>query len=381
MNEQKRKLPAILTVSIAIVLAMGTMALAGCGGSGTTAGDEPGPVINPITGNEVDGELPARPVVVSIPNAPDGAVPQSNISYADIIYEFPVEGLMTRLQAVYFSEFPDKVGPIRSVRYYFVDLAREYKAAHVGYGWGKKAKGYMEQSDVPHINGMQDTDLFYRVEDKTAPNDAYIDWSSIRKRAEKEGWFDEPQTIRPFKFRDDAWKAEQKKAKAQAEATIEAKSGSEDPADAEAVAEAKATLEEPAKAASVKVSSIGCNSECRYNEETGLYDRYWYGEPYVDKETGEQLSFSNIIVQYVHSDTMIDSSTGLADDKGRLEIDMAAGGDAMLFTNGEVVKGTWSRKDLGSRTIFRDEQGDQFRLTPGKTWVYVVDQGLDCSYE
>ena len=53
----------------------------------------------------------------------------------------------------------------------------------------------------------------------------------------------------------------------------------------------------------------------------------------------------------------------------------------MLFTNGEVVKGKWTRKDLGSRTIFKDENGEQFRFTPGKTWVYIVDQNMDCNYE
>ena len=55
------------------------------------------------------------------------------ISKADIIYEFPVEGELTRLQAIFYSQFPDKVGPLRSVRYYFVDIATEYKAFHVGY--------------------------------------------------------------------------------------------------------------------------------------------------------------------------------------------------------------------------------------------------------
>lgn len=379
MKKLKRRFPLIMIAAMALVLAMGMTVLTGCGE--TAQPSEPEPIINPITGLESDEELPARPVVVSIPNAPDGAVPQSNISYADIIYEFPVEGMLTRLQAVYYSEFPDKFGPIRSVRYYFVDLAREYKAAHVGYGWGKKAKGYMEECGIPHINGMQDTELFYRVEDKAAPNDAYIDWSSVQERADKEGWFAEPQKIRPFKFRDKEWRAEQKAAKAEAEALIAEKGDSKKQEDIDAVAEAEAVLAEPEKASSVTVSSIGCRSECKYNEETKLYDRFWYGEPYVDKETGEQLSFSNVIVQYVHSDRMVDSDTGLLDEKGRLEIDMAAGGDALLFTRGEVVKGKWSRRDLSSRTVFKDENGKQFRLTPGKTWVYVVDQNLDCEYK
>ena len=383
--KKKSKLPIVIVVAAVAVLglAAGMVAMTGCGDGNPIAVEEPEPVINPLTGIEVESEdaLPVRPVVVSIPNAPDGAVPQSNLSYADIIYEFPVEAQLTRLQAVYYSQFPDKFGPIRSVRYYFVDVAREFKACHVGYGWGKKAKPYMEKSGIPHINGMQDYDLFYRVTDKSAPNNAYIDWSSVEKRADEEGWFEERVNIKPYKFRDEAWEEEVKAEKAEAEALIEEKGASEDPEDIEAVEKAKAIVEaEPEYAKSVHVSSSGCNSECIYNEETGMYDRYWYGEPFIDKETGEQLSFNNVIVQYVHSDMMTDSETGEVDYKHRLEIDMAQGGDAMLFTQGEVVKGTWSRKDMDSRTIFKDKNGKQFRLSPGTTWIYVVDQNMNCDY-
>ena len=384
MKKQKSKIPVLVVIAALAVLGLGAgiVAMTGCGGGGTGEVAEPEPIVNPLTGAVLESEedLPIRPVVVSIPNAPDGAVPQSNISYADIIYEFPVEAELTRLQAVYYTDFPEKVGPIRSVRYYFINVAREFKACHVGYGWGKKAKFYMECCGIPHINGMQDSQLFYRVDDKAAPNNAYIDWSSIQERADKEGWFDERVNIKPYKFRDEKWAEEVKAAKAEAEALIEEKGDSTEPEDVEAVEKAEAILAEPEYAKSVHVSSSGCNSECVYNPETGLYDRYWYGDPYVDKETGEQLSFSNVIVQYVKSEIMTDKETGELDHKGRLQIDMAQGGDAMLFTQGEVVKGTWSRKDMDHRTIFKDENGNQFRLTPGKTWIYVVDQKMNCDY-
>ncbi len=337
-----------------LVMAIGTFALTGCGDKGGGIASEPEPIINPITGKEVES-LPARPVMVAIPNDTYGAVPQSNISYADIIYELPVEGDLTRLQAVFYSQFPDKIGPTRSVRYYFVDLAREYKAFHVGYGWGKHAHSYMSASGLPFINGMQDTDLFYRVADKSAPNDAYIDWDDIAAF----GGYDNEQTIRAWKFRDAAWKEKQEAAKAD----------EENPAP------------EPELANQINVSSIGCNSTCMYYEESGIYKRFWYGEPYIDKETGKQLKFSNILVQMVHSDLMVDDETGLQDEKGRLEIDMNSQGDAYLFTKGEVIKGKWSKKDPDSRTIFKDENGKQFRFTPGKTWVYVLDQNKDFSFQ
>lgn len=62
--------------------------------------------VSPLTGQVYEGELPARPLIVSIDNVGD-AVPQSNLSKADLVYEFPVEGLQTRLQAVFYGEFPE----------------------------------------------------------------------------------------------------------------------------------------------------------------------------------------------------------------------------------------------------------------------------------
>ncbi|MDO4176516.1 MAG: DUF3048 domain-containing protein [Bacillota bacterium] len=372
-RKSTRRLTLAFAAALVVILAVGTIVLTGCGGE---TASEPEVIINPITGEEMPDGLPARPVQVSIPNAPDGAVPQSNISYADIIYEIPVEGQLTRLQAIFYSQFPDKVGPCRSVRYYFVDIAREYRAFHVGYGWGKKAHNYMKESGIPHINGMQDTDLFYRVEDKAAPNDAYIDWSSIESY---DGYNDE-QTLRAWKFRDDEWQAERDEA----QTTIDELSDSDDPEDIDAVEEAKEILAKHDKASSIHVHSnvaASNTSSCTYDEEKGVYTRAWFGEPYKDKETGEVLEFSNILVQYVHSDPMIDEDTGLDDPKGRIEIDFNSRGDALLFTNGEVIKGTWSKKNPDARTIFKDENGRQFRFTPGKTWVYVIDQNMNLTYE
>ena len=112
MKEKKgtKNLKYIFAAAFILILAMGTIALTGCGGGDNTSDKpaEPEVLINPITGIEIQSEedLPMRPVQVSIPNDTYGAVPQSNISHADIIYEFPVEGELTRLQAIFYSDLP-----------------------------------------------------------------------------------------------------------------------------------------------------------------------------------------------------------------------------------------------------------------------------------
>ena len=293
--------------------------------------------VSPLTGQVYEKELPARPLIVSIDNVGD-AVPQSNLSKADLVYEFPVEGLQTRLQAVFYGEFPEFFGPIRSTRPYFVDLTREYKGIFLAHGWSPDAKKYLMSDVVPYINAMNTDCNFYRVSDKTAPHNSYIKWSEVKSKIDREGWWSKKQDIRSFKFLSGSAKNEG----------------------------------DAATFVDVKYTSSKC--EFKYSEKTGKYTRTIdNGQKYVDKETGKSIEVSNILIQHVKSKVL--------DEKGRLRIDMCAGGKAVLITGGVAVKGTWSRDDLDSRTIFKDENGEEFKLTPGHTWVEVTDQNCTLTYK
>jgi len=297
---------------------------------------EPVTYTNPLTGETSTEEFPARPLIVSIDNVGD-AIPQSWLSKADLIYEFPVEGQQTRLQAVYYSEFPDDFGPIRSTRPYFVDLAREYKAIFLAHGWSPDAKTYLMSGVVPYINAVNSDCELYRVSDKSSPHNSYISWSEVKSKIDEEGWWDEAQEIEPFGFLSGTQENE-----------------------GEAVTQV-----------SFSYSSSKC--EFTYDEETGEYTRTISGQAYVDHETGENITADNVLVQKVSS-TVLDS-------KGRLSIDMCAGGEAILFTGGVMVEGTWSREDLDSRTVLVDSEGNEMLLTPGNTWVEVTDQNCSISYQ
>ena len=292
--------------------------------------------LNPITGERAKKAYKAaRPLIVSIDNV-GSAIPQSWLSKTDIVYEFPVEGKQTRLQAVFYSEFPEEFGPIRSTRPYFVDLTREYKGIFLAHGWSPDAKKYLKSGVVPYINAM-DTDCdFYRVSDKSAPHNSYIKWSEVEAEIQEEGWWKEKQEIKPFTFL------------------------------------AKGEKNEGEKVTYIEFDSAS-HSEFTYNKEDNNYVRTINdGSDYIDKETGKSIKVKNVLVQKVSSKVL--------DQKGRLSIDMCAGGDAILFTNGVMVEGTWSRKDLDSRTIFVDKNGNEFKMTVGNTWVMVTDQNTSINY-
>lgn len=330
-----KKHKRFIIAAIIMVMCVATMViLSGCGDEEVV--EEKVTYTNTLTGEVTEEEVEAaRPLVVSIDNVGE-AIPQSWLSKADLIYEFPVEGKQTRLQAVYYTEFPESFGPIRSARPYFIDLTREYKAIFLAHGWSPQAKEYLMEGVVPYINAMNSDCDFYRVDDKSAPHNSYIKWETVKAEIDEQGWWSEKQKIKAFKF-----------------------------------------LKEGAESAGERVDKVdfsytGSDCEFTYDAESNKYVRTINGAEYIDKETGEAIKVSNVLVQKVNSSML---------DEKRLKMDLCAGGDALLFTNGKVVKGTWSREDLDSRTVFTDAEGNQFKLSVGKTWVEVTDQNCDIDYE
>ena len=358
----------IIGIVIFAVLAAGGMFVLVNQDTFFQAKEEPVPeaeqvIFNPLTGQEIDEALPARPLAFSIDNIGD-AKPQSNLSHADIIYEFPVEGLQTRLQAVFYGDIPEFFGPCRSVRPYFVDMVREHGAIYVAHGWSGAAKRYLRKDVVPYYNAMEHGDDFYRVTDKESPHDSYIKWSTLKGIIDKNGWQDSDNVVRGFKFRtEDGQGASNGMARAIEAATNEvyANTGA-----------GSQNLDNAKDATKINFHYAFADCTFNYDAETGEYGRMDYSSVYIDKETGKQITVKNILAQTGSSEVL--------DEKGRLAIDMCAGGDAYLFTDGKVIKGTWSRDDLDSSTIFVDDSGREFRLAPGKTWIEVMDQNCTLKY-
>ncbi|MCA9966156.1 MAG: DUF3048 domain-containing protein, partial [Anaerolineales bacterium] len=81
--------------------------------------------INPFTGEYLDDNtnLLRRPIAVKISNSPPEWVrPQSGIGQADLVFEHVTEGPITRFTALFYSQTPEKIGPIRSARLIDVEL-------------------------------------------------------------------------------------------------------------------------------------------------------------------------------------------------------------------------------------------------------------------
>jgi hypothetical protein len=346
-SKKKSKTPLAIGIILLLIVATGAgLALTGNLPTSTDK-DKPDPVdnrpINPLTGLRAE-TLPNRVVQFSIDNVE--AIPQSGLSKADIIYEMPAEGGLTRLQAMFYGESPDVVGPIRSARPYFIDMAREYSAIFVHHGASEAANAYLETGVVDDVTPLYNDGIFYRSDTRNAPHNSMLHyedlWDAIRDRG-----LDVKKEFGSFTFAPEG--------------------NPDDNKDTEG--------EEPVvpTVTSITVNNPYTLVEYKYIQETNLYEHYVDGELYIDAENDLPITESNILIQYVKS-----SLTGIGKT---LRIDLTAGGKAILFTGGNMVEGTWSRADLDSPTIFTDTEGNEFVLTRGKTWVHVIDQNSKVTYK
>ena len=102
MNNKRLSILLVLVLCVAL-----TFALVGCKKEKV---DDTVYYTNPLTGEKSETKIEAaRPLQVSIDNV-GSAIPQSYLSVADLVYEFPVEGNQSRLQAIFYGEIPDHFG-------------------------------------------------------------------------------------------------------------------------------------------------------------------------------------------------------------------------------------------------------------------------------
>lgn len=328
--------------ALVLTLGVGTFALTGCKKKDEST-KEVAANVNPLTGIELkDGEkLPDRPIMVSTDNDSAKSRPQAGISKADILVEVPIEGGGSRYEPIYYSQIPDLelLGAVRSVRPYILDIAREYNAVFVHNGQSPQAKAYFEESGVDRVSSFEYYKAFHTEEKNSGrlPGNQYTSGEDVLAATESLG-YDEKKDVRTF-----SWL------------------GDEDKVDGD-------------KATEIKVNyADGAYNTFKYDEKTKLYTKYVRDEVLVDENNNKEFTCANILVQKV--------PFNLYDGEDeRLEIDMYKGGEATMFTQGKVVEGTWERADKDSPTIFKDKDGNEFKMTPGVTAIQLIDTTVKFEY-
>ena len=136
-------------------------------------GLEEGQMRSYLSGLPVSKEIGnRRPIAVMLNNLKP-AQPMCSISRADVVYEYVVEGAITRLMAL-FEDYKDldKIGSVRSCREYFVYTMLEFDAIYCHYGQATYAVELLERDYVDNLNGLgkEGDTVYYRTTDKKAPS-------------------------------------------------------------------------------------------------------------------------------------------------------------------------------------------------------------------
>lgn len=287
----------------------------------------------PLTGVLVENEedLKLRPIAVMIDNEIN-ARPQSGLLDAEIVYEIPVEGNITRYMAIYHHNHTDKIGPVRSARPYFIDKALEFNAVYVHCGGSPQALQDLATMKVNTLNDLKGSPCFWRSNDRKMPHNLYTSIKLMREVMEKNK-YNNKTAPEYFKFSEEFLNSDGK----------------------------------PTAGISFNYSKnyiVGYE----YDEKDRLYYRTINGSRLKDKESGKDISTTNIIVEKTTSRVL--------DKVGRLEVKTLGKNRGYYLTGGKLIEIEWSKSDRSAKTLYKDLKGNEITLNKGVTWIQVVPDNV-----
>jgi hypothetical protein len=288
------------------------------------------PATCPLTGVEpASGKVPDRPALaIKVENLPE-ARPQAGIESADVVYEEPVEGGITRFIVLFQCHDSKRVGPVRSARFTDVDILPQYGTQTLfGFAGGAPpVEQRIQDSGLNDVNFQQPKaeHAYVRDPNRSAPHDLYTSTGGLYRAGGTDGG--KPDEV--LQFSDD--------------------------------------LPAPAKRASKVELNFSNTADVfwTFAKGKGRWVRSYDTGP-ADLENGHSISATNVVVQIVKL-----KDTGIVDAAGNPSPEVVATGKGkcLVFRNGRVVRGTWSRPKLHDVTTYEDAKGNEIPLATGTTWI------------
>lgn len=269
-------------------------------------------------------ELPVGNVfVVMIDNHRAARAYHSGLEQAALIFEAPAEGGIPRLMALFSENDPvGTIGPVRSTRSYFLDLARPFAPLVAHAGGSPGALGELARStDFLNLDNELGDDSFWRNKDVAAPHNLFTDLAKLRAYALAKNW-QKPLAESVFEYGD-------------------------------------VFVGEPLTALTLDFGQKVDGVEWLWDAEKKLFLRRQENEALV-------IGVNNVVVIFSEQWLLGD------DDKARIGVRTTGAGVAYLLRDGRYQKATWSRAENGFFR-FSDEFGLPVRLARGKTFVEFLD--------
>lgn len=306
---------------------------------------------NPLTGLAEQEDISAdRPVAVMLNNLKK-ALPQCGVSRADIIYEAPAEGGITRMMGVFQSvKGVGNIGTVRSARPYYVELALGLDAIYLHAGGSPGAYSAIKKYSVSAldcVNGPYEGTLFWR--DATRRQTAGLEHSVLTSGDKILQLF--PTYTKLRKTHDDGYTCPLRFAD---DGTPE--------------------RGQPAETVTLHYSNYK-TGVFRYDAGSGNYLVEEYGKPYVDANNGEQVEVRNVLV------VQTDVKPIPGDTAGRLTVRLTGTGEGFFACGGNYVPITWAKAAETAPMYFYTTDGEPLSLGAGRSYINVIGTGCPISFE
>ncbi len=302
--------------------------------------------LNPLTGLPIDAShANSRPYAIMINNLKE-ALPQCGIQSADIIYEVLAEGGITRMLAIYQDiSNAGVIGTIRSARPYYIDISQGHDAIYIHAGGSEQAYSDLWNENVDHVDGVRGNgEIFYRDDDRiqnagyehslfttSTLIEQYV--TSYFSRYEHEDDYSEPLI-----FTEDG------------------------------------TPKNGEKADSIQI----CFSDYKtgrflYDKESGKYLIEEYEDAYIDGNTGEQVSTTNVLILFADTYTV--------DNEGRLAVDLIGSGEGYFACGGKYISIEWKKEADNLPFSYYTTDGKPLELGCGCSYINILPYGSEIVIE
>lgn len=269
---------------------------------------------------------------IMIENSPD-ARPQAGLKDAGIVYEAIAEGGITRFATIFQEAMPDYIGPVRSVRPYYLELIKPYDAPVAHAGGSAEALAMVRSNEFKDLDQFFNPNFYQRISSRYAPHNLYTSRAQLLELQKSKGWS-------TSNFTGLARTAEKPSA------TVNA------------------------RAIDFAISSYLYNPHYDYDAATNSYKRSEGGKPHTDDKSGAQLS-PKVVVALVMSRS----------NAGIYSVYQTNGtGKAYIFQNGTVTEANWTKPNRAGQLTLVDTSNQPIGLNPGQTWFTLVSAPGEVTY-
>ena len=311
------------------------------------------PYVNPLTGEGCAQDIAQkRPVAVMLNNLKK-ALPQLGVSQADIIYEAPAEGGITRMLGVYQSlDGVGTIGSIRSARPYYLELALGHDAIFLHAGGSVDAYDKIRQWGVPALDAV---------------NGPYLGSSPGSNLM----WRD-PERRKSYSLEHTVVTTGETIMELLPTYSLRLEHEEGYTYDMDFVADGTPANGAPAGIITVPVSHYK-TGVFTYDEDSGLYLVEEYGQPYLDGNTGEQVGVTNVVV-------LKTACRYTGDSLGHITVDLDGEGTGYFACGGQAIEIAWSKDAPYGQLRYYDLGGSPLSFGVGRTYVVIVPLDCDISF-